>query len=113
MAKAEIKKVKAFPFPVTVKVAGHIVTGQVVKMSTNGLMVETTSALISVGDTVEAEFILPVMKDAVMCTGLVVKLFNQLTGAGGLRIAEIHFKIIPDAARGKISDYLAAAGARQ
>ncbi len=113
MAKTEVKKIKAFPFPITVKVAGHVVNGQVVKMNTAGLMVESTSALISVGDTVEVEFMLPVMKDVIICTGLVVKLFNQLTGAGGLRIAEIHFKIIPDAGRGKISDYLAAAGGRQ
>lgn len=112
MSRTEVKKVKAFPFPVTVKVTTHVVSGQVVKMSQTGIMVETTSALLSVGDTIEAEFVLPVMKDAIHCTGLVVKLFNQLTGAGGLRIAEIHFKIIPDAARGKISDYLAAAGAK-
>lgn len=112
MAKTEVKKVKAFPFPITVKIANQVVNGQVVKMSQTGLMMESTSALISVGDTVEAEFMLPVMKDIVTCTGLVVKLFNQLTGAGGLRIAEIHFKVIPDAARGKIYDYLAAAGTK-
>ncbi len=112
MSRTEVKKVKAFPFPITVKIASHVVSGQVVKMTLTGLMVESTSAMISVGDTVEAEFTLPVMKDAINCTGIVVKLFNQLSGAGGLRIAEIHFKIIPDAARGKISDYLGAVGAK-
>jgi hypothetical protein len=112
VAKTEIKKVKAFPFPITVKVANHVVNGQVVKMTGTGLMVETTSALLSVGDTVEGEFALPVMKDVISCTGLVVKLFNQLTGAGGLRIAEIHFKLLPDNAREKIHHYLAAVGAK-
>lgn len=112
MGKTEVKKIKAFPFPATVKIGTHVVNGQVVKMTGNGFMVETTSAFLSVGDSVEAEFTLPVMKDVVTCTGLVVKVFNQLTGAGGLRIAEIHFKLLPDEARGKIANYLAAAGAK-
>ena len=112
MSKTEVKKVKPFPFPVTVKVANHVVNGQVVKMGRTGFMVETTSALLSVGDSVEAEFTLPVLKDVIACTGLVVKLFNQLTGAGGMRIAEIHFKLIPEASRSKIIEYLTAAGSK-
>lgn len=112
MSKTEVKKVKAFPFPITVKVANHVVNGQLVKMGRMGFMIETTSALLSVGDTVEAEFTLPVMKEVINCTGLVVKLFNQMTGAGGMRIAEIHFKLLPDAAREKIMNYLTAAGAK-
>jgi hypothetical protein len=112
-SKAEVKKIKAFPFPITVKIGAHVVNGQVVKMGKLGLMIETTSAMLSVGDTVEAEFTLPVIKEVIHCTGLIVKLINQMTGAGGLRIAEMHFKLIPDLARERVMNYLAAAGAQE
>lgn len=112
VSKIEIKKVKAFPFPVTLKIAStHVLNGQVVKMSKSGLMVETTSALISVGDKVDIEFMLPVVKDVIVCTGLVIKMFNQVAGAGSLRIAEIHFKLMPNESLEKIVSYLTAAKA--
>lgn len=112
MSKSEVKKVQAFPFPIVLKIGTHVINGQILKMNTTGVLIETTSALVSVGDNVEAEFTLPVMKDVIMCTGLIIKIFNQLTGAGGLRIAEMHYKLIPDPARGKIAHYLAAAGVK-
>ncbi len=111
--KTEVKRIKPFPFPIVIKIGTHVVNGHVVKMSALGLMIETTSALPSAGDNVEAEFTLPVTKDLIVCTGLIVKLFNPLTGAGSLRLAEMHFKLIPDPARVKVMNYLAAAGAQE
>jgi hypothetical protein len=68
--------------------------------------------LVSVGDKVEVEFTLPVQKSVIMSMGLVVKMFNQVAGAGAARIAEIHFKLLPSDAMEKITNYLTAAGAK-
>lgn len=102
----EIKKVKAFPFPISIKIGTHVVQGQVLKMTTAGIMVETSSGLVAVGDKLEAEFTLPVMKNLISFNGLVVKFYNQ---AGGLRIAEIHFKSLSEANKEKVLHYLTAA----
>lgn len=107
-AKTEVKKIKAFPFPITIKVGTHTVSAQVVKLNHTGLMVETTSGLLGVGDKVDMEFTFPVQKQVVICSGVAIKFYNQV--GAGIRIAEIHFKGLTDANRERISNYLTAVG---
>lgn len=109
--KTEVKKVQAFPFPITLKIGTHVIPGQVVRMNHTGLMVETTSALLSVGDKPEMEFTLPVLKYAITCSGTVIKFYNQMV-PGGMRIAEIHFRGVVEGLNEKISNYLTAAGVK-
>ena len=107
--KPNVKKVSAFPFPITITLGALVLTGQVVKMTGLGLMAEVTSGLVAAGDKVEMSFVFPVVKEPIACSGVVVKLLQQVNRP---RLVEIHFKNIPDQTREKIANYLAAAGVK-
>jgi hypothetical protein len=107
--KPGVVKVKAFPFPVTIKNGANVIPGEVVRMSGLGIMAEIQSGMIAVGDKPDIEFTLPVVKDVIMCQGLVVKFLQQVNRP---RLTEIHFKNLPEELRAKVLHYLTAAGVK-
>ena len=75
--KVQVKKVKAFPFPATIKLGTTNLPGQVVKLTVQGFLVEFTLKTIKPGDKFEVYFELPVSKHSVNEPCVVVKLYNQ------------------------------------
>lgn len=75
--KVQVKKVKAFPFPASVKIGTGVLPGQVMKLTVQGFLVEFSLKTIKPGDKIEITFELPVLKHSITEACVVVKLYNQ------------------------------------
>ncbi|MES2964946.1 MAG: hypothetical protein V4760_13730 [Bdellovibrionota bacterium] len=75
--KVQIKKVKAYPFPATIKLGTTNLPGQIVKLTVQGFLVEFNLKTIKPGDKFDVYFELPVSKHSVNESCVVVKLYNQ------------------------------------
>jgi hypothetical protein len=81
--KVQVKKVRAYPIPATIKVGTGSVPGQVVKLTVQGFLVEFNLKTIKPGDKFEVWFEIPVLKHSVTEPCVVVKLYNQWALGGG------------------------------
>ena len=113
MPKTVVKKVKAYPFAAQVKTASGAYAAQVVKLTLQGLMIEVIGTAIQTGETLEINFETPVLHESVVASGVVVKVYNQLTGAtqtapagGAIRILEVHFRAIANNSMAAITQFL-------
>lgn len=113
MPKTVVKKVKAYPFAAQVKTASGAHSAQVVKLTLQGLMIEVIGTAIQTGETLDINFETPVLHEAVAVSGVVVKVYNQLTGGkqtapagGAIRILEVHFRSIPNSSMAAVTQFL-------
>lgn len=81
--KVQVKKVRAYPFPATIKIGTGNLPGQVVKVTVQGFLVEFNLKTIKPGDKFEVWFELPVLKHSVTEPCVVVKLYNQWSLGSG------------------------------
>jgi len=81
--EVRIKKVKAYPFAVTLKHPAGAVQGQIVKLAQTGFLAETASTAFKTGEKVECSFELPVLHKWVNEICVVVKLYTQWAGGAG------------------------------
>jgi hypothetical protein len=81
--KVQVKKVKAFPFPASVKIGTSALPGQIVKLTVQGFLVEFNLKTIKPGDKIEVAFELPVLKHSINEACVVVKLYNQWAVGSG------------------------------
>lgn len=119
-----VKKVKAYPFKAQLKDVRGSYIGQIVKLTLQGLMIEVAGTSVQPGDKVEISFTTPVLSGSVISAGVVVKVYNQLTGgagmpapasgapdgAVGLHLVEIHFKSVPPDSLTRIAQFLEKTG---
>ncbi|MEK7358563.1 MAG: hypothetical protein AAB250_19110 [Bdellovibrionota bacterium] len=136
--KVQVKKIKAFPFPATIKIGTGNLPGQIVKLTVQGFLVEFNLKTIKPGDKFDIWFEIPVMKHSVSEACVVVKLYNQwaLPGApdasnpGGepkvaaqspapavvpakvAQLVECHFISIDSRNRERITSFMNAIGRR-
>lgn len=110
-----VRKVSAFPFVVEFKslAAASPTKAQVVKLSSQGFMMEIESNNLRLGERVEFSFNLPVLGHLIASGGIVVKIYSQFAGAitssehgGHLNLIEIHFKNLTIDQKNFIYDFL-------
>lgn len=126
-ADANIKKVKPYPFKANMKDAFGTFAGHVVKLTLQGLMIEVGGTSVQPGDKVEVNFTTPVLNGVVVVAGVVVKVYNQMTGGTGaavsvpgsagvpgaasnIRLVEIHFKSVLPESMNHIARFLEQTG---
>lgn len=119
--ETKIKKVKAYPIQAQLKDAKGSFPGQIMKLTLNGLMIEVAGTSVQPGDRVEISFVTPVLHGVVGLVGVVVKVYNQLTGGsqppptpgtsvGSIHLIEVHYKMVPPESMGRIAEYLESTG---
>ncbi len=81
--EVRIKKVKAYPFPVTFKIGAETLQGHVVKLTQTGFLAEVPQTTnLKTGEKFDCAFELPVMAKAVSEACVLVKIYTAW--AGGL-----------------------------
>ncbi len=111
--QTRVKKVSAFPFEVDFKAPNLAAKGQIVKLSSQGFMMEMTDKHLRPGDRLEFSFSLPVLGHVIASAGTVIKIYSQFAGAltvagadGSLSLIEIHFKSLTIDQKNFIYDFL-------
>ena len=110
-----VRKVKAFPFPAQLKDARGSFSGQVVKMTIQGLMIEVSGTSVQPGEAVEVNFVTPVLNGVVLLAGVVVKVYNQMAadakmGTPSIHLVEIHFRSVAGESIGRVAQFLEKTG---
>lgn len=118
MTSNQIKKIKPFPFKGELKEAAASRPCQIVNLTAGAILVEAVGGAPQPGDKVEVSFLTPVLGQPVQFQGLVVKVYNQLTGAatsqaagpmgamGAIHRLEIHIRTIDPIHRNHIARFL-------
>ena len=78
-----VVKVKPYPFLGQFKDARGSFPGQVVRLTVQGLMIEVSGTSVQPGEKVEISFVTPIQNGAVAVSGVVVKIYNQLSSVSG------------------------------
>lgn len=108
---AQVKKVKAYPFPAEIKaeIKGTPVSlkGQVVKLVQTGGLIDVPGTALQPGDKIDVQFETPVLHGAVSTAAVVVKVTSQLKGIARL---EVHFRNLPDDQLSRITNFLIQTG---
>lgn len=126
--KPTVKKVKPYPFPAQLKDMRGTFPGQIVKMANQGLMIEAAGTAVQPGEKVDISFVTPIQNGTVGFTGVVVKVYNQLSGMGAtpamtaanagapagtpgsIHLIEVHYTAVPPDSMNNIMKYLVSAG---
>lgn len=113
LIETRVKKVNAFPFPVDFKTSTLAAKAQVVKLSSQGFMIELEGNHLRPGERVDFSIALPVLGHIIENSGTVVKIYSQFVGAltaaekgGPLNLIEIHFKSLTVGQKDDIYDFL-------
>ncbi len=113
--QSRVKKISAFPFVVefTPSTAVAATKAQVVKISSQGFMMEMEGNPPRIGERIDFSFTLPVFGYLIASGGIVIKIYSQFTGAmtlaehgGHLNLIEIHFKNLTIDQKNFIYDFL-------
>lgn len=115
---SNVKRVKPYPFKGQLKDSRGAYPGQILKMTLQGLMIEVGGSSVQPGDKVEVTFTTPVLNGAVILAGVVVKVYNQLTGgsqavadgAVSIHLVEVHYKSVPPDSMSRIAQFLESTG---
>ncbi len=127
--KTAVKKVKPYPIGGQMKDARGTYQGNVMRLTLSGLMIEISGSSVQPGEKVEVGFVTPILKGAIAVKGVVVKVYNQLTGvsggaattapptgagatapAGAIHLVEIHFTSVPPDSMNQIAIFLERTG---
>lgn len=81
------KPVKAYPVLVSFKLASGTASGQILKLTQNGFLAETTANMLQPGDRFEVAFELPFLAHPVNEPAVVIKLYNQWGGSQNAGVA--------------------------
>lgn len=115
MPKKPVKKVKPFPFKGEIKESTTARPCQIVLLTQTAALLEVVGGSVQPGDKVEVSFQTPVLGDSVQFHGLVVKVYNQLTGltaphaegaSGTIHRLEIHIRSIDALHQNHIARFL-------
>lgn len=118
-SNVNVKRVKPYPFQAQFKDARGSYSGQIMKMTLQGLMIEVAGTSVQPGDKVDLSFVTPVLHGVVGLSGVVIKVYNQLSGhapptpgavAGAIHLIEVHYKTVPPEAMGRIAQFLESTG---
>jgi hypothetical protein len=77
----KVKKVRAYPFKGEIIESATSRPCQIVLLTQTAVLLEVVGGAAQPGDKVEVSFETPVLGQKVLFKGLVVKVYNQLTGA--------------------------------
>lgn len=110
-----VRKVKAFPFPGQLKDARGSFSGQIVKLTIQGLMIEISGTSVQPGETVEVNFVTPVLNGVVLLAGVVVKVYNQMAadakmGTPSIHLIEVHFRSVAGESISRVAQFLEKTG---
>ena len=128
--KAAVKKVKPYPIGGQMKDARGTYQGNVMRLTLSGLMIEVSGSSVQPGEKVEVNFVTPILKGAIAVKGVVVKVYNQLSGvsggpamtpastsapgpartSGAIHLVEIHYTSVPSESMNQISVFLERTG---
>jgi len=115
MPKNPVKKVKHYPFKGELKESATARPCQIVLLTQTAVLLEVVGGSVQAGDKVEVSFQTPVLGDSVQFHGLVVKVYNQLTGStaphadgasGTIHRLEIHIRSIDALHQNHIARFL-------
>lgn len=114
MAIKQVKKVKPYPFKGELTEASVARPCQIVLLTQSAVLLETIGGAAQPGEKVEVSFQTPVLGQPVQFHGIVVKVYNQLTGAvpqaegppGIIHRLEIHIQSIDPLHRNHIANFL-------
>jgi hypothetical protein len=81
MPSNSVKKVKPYPFKGELKESATARPCQIVLLTQSAVLLEVVGGSAQPGDKVEVSFQTPVIGHSVQFHGLVVKVYNQLTGS--------------------------------
>lgn len=125
-AARTVKKVKPYPFPAQLKDARGTYPGQIVKMTGQALMIEAVGTSVQPGEKVDVSFNTPILKDFAAVNGVVVKVYNQLSGmgateamtaasapaggSGSIHLIELHYGVVSSDSMATIMRYLVSIG---
>lgn len=113
--QTRVRKVSAFPFPIEFKAAAGAAPSkaQVVKISSQGFMMEIEGNSLKLGERIDFTFSLPVLGHLIASGGTVIKIYSQFAGAisapehgGYLNLIEIHFRNLTVDQKNFIYDFL-------
>ncbi len=128
--KTAVKKVKPYPIGGQMKDSRGTYQGNVMRLTLTGLMIEVSGSSVQPGEKVEVGFVTPILKGTIAVKGVVVKVYNQLTGvsggpvmtpatssapgaapnAGAIHLIEIHYTSVPPESMNQISVFLERTG---
>ncbi len=128
--KTAVKKVKPYPFGGQMKDSRGTYQGNLMRLTLSGLMIEVSGSSVQPGEKVEVNFVTPILKGAIAVKGVVVKVYNQLTGVSGgaavtpvsastpgatattgaIHLIEIHYTSVPADSMNQISIFLERTG---
>lgn len=75
--RVQVKKIKAYPLPASVKIGTAAMPAQIVKLTVQGFLMEFSLQSIRPGDKIDIWFEVPVLKHSINEPCVVVKLYNQ------------------------------------
>jgi hypothetical protein len=115
----KVKKVKAFPIKCSLIAGTTVVPGLIVKLTSQGFLVEVASQAWKPGERMQCSFEIPVMHHMVSESVVVMKLYNQFAGSGSgpgdktntkvVYIVEFHFTGLSNRNLERISAFLSVA----
>jgi hypothetical protein len=115
MPSNSVKKVKPYPFKGELKESATARPCQIVLLTQSAVLLEVVGGSAQPGDKVEVSFQTPVIGHSVQFHGLVVKVYNQLTGSttphaegatGAIHRLEIHIRSIDPLYQNHIATFL-------
>jgi hypothetical protein len=115
MSNKLVKKVKPYPFKGEIKESATARPCQIVLLTQAAVLLEVVGGAVQPGDKVEVSFQTPVLGHSVEFHGLVVKVYNQLTGStaphadgsiGTIHRLEIHIRSIDPLHQNHIARFL-------
>ncbi|MBN8539500.1 MAG: hypothetical protein J0L82_03860 [Deltaproteobacteria bacterium] len=115
MPSNSVKKVKPYPFKGELKESATARPCQIVLLTQSAVLLDVVGGSAQPGDKVEVSFQTPVIGHSVQFHGLVVKVYNQLTGSttphaegasGTIHRLEIHIRSIDPLYQNHIATFL-------
>lgn len=102
--KTEIKKIKAFPIAAKLTFGTEAKTGQILKLTPTGFLVEAAIAGLKTGEKFAIDFELPVLHSQISGPCVLVKLYTTVE----THVIEGHFENLPQDQETKIMKFLAS-----
>lgn len=115
MPRQPVKKVRPYPFKGEIKESTTARSCQIVMLTQTAVMIDVVGGSAQPGDKVDVSFQTPVLGHSIQFQGLVVKVYNQLTGAtasnsegatGTIHRLEIHIRSIDPLYQNHIARFL-------
>ena len=109
--KVIVQKVKPYPFEASLEQEGKKISGDILKLTLKGFIMDMKRSLVMVGQEYLVVFEVPVLREYIRCKCKVIKTYDQsMEGVGTQRRSEMHFLGLDEEYQGRIKKFLSAIG---